>query len=71
MKFKLDDIDFAKGAGLVPVVAKDNATGKVLMLAYADKNAVKHTLDSGFAHYFSRSRGKLWKKGRTRDSSSE
>ena len=56
-------IDFAKSGGLVPVVARDNVTGRVLMLAYADENALRHTLDSGFAQYFSRSRGKLWKKG--------
>lgn len=48
---------------MVPVVARDNATGRVLMLAYADRVAVEHTLDTGFAHYFSRSRGRLWKKG--------
>lgn len=62
-KVGLADIDFAKGSGLVPVVARDSATGKVLMLAYADRDAVQRTLDSGFAHYFSRSRGRLWKKG--------
>jgi phosphoribosyl-AMP cyclohydrolase/adenine/guanine phosphoribosyltransferase-like PRPP-binding protein len=62
-KVSLAQIDFGKGDGLVPVVARDNATGKVLMMAYADKNAVQHTLESGFAHYFSRSRSKLWKKG--------
>jgi phosphoribosyl-AMP cyclohydrolase/adenine/guanine phosphoribosyltransferase-like PRPP-binding protein len=63
MKVSLARIDFGKGGGLVPVVARDNATGKVLMMAYADRNAVQHTLDTGFAHYFSRSRGRLWKKG--------
>jgi phosphoribosyl-AMP cyclohydrolase len=62
-KVGLAEVDFAKGGGLVPVVARDNATGKVLMLAYANRDAVEHTLDSGFAHYYSRSRGKLWKKG--------
>lgn len=56
-------IDFAKGGGLVPVVARDSATGRVLMLAYANKDAVQHTLETGYAHYFSRSRGKLWRKG--------
>ncbi len=62
-KVSIDDIDFAKGGGLVPVVARDNATGKVLMLAYASREAVQSTVDTGLAHYFSRSRGKLWKKG--------
>jgi phosphoribosyl-AMP cyclohydrolase/adenine/guanine phosphoribosyltransferase-like PRPP-binding protein len=62
-KVSVARIDFSKGSGLVPVVARDNATGKVLMMAYADKNAVQQTLKTGFAHYYSRSRGKLWKKG--------
>jgi len=59
----LAQIDFEKGGGLVPVVARDGVTGRVLMMAYADRDAVQHTLDSGFAHYFSRSRGRLWRKG--------
>jgi phosphoribosyl-AMP cyclohydrolase len=62
-KVALTDVDFAKGGGLVPVVARDNSTGKVLMLAYADRLAVERTIETGFAHYFSRSRQKLWKKG--------
>lgn len=56
-------VDFAKGGGLVPVVAQDALTGQVLMLAYMDEAALKATLDTGFLHYHSRSRGKLWKKG--------
>ena len=62
-KVTIDDVDFKKGGGLVPVVTRDNSTGKVLMLAYANRNALQHTIDTGFAHYFSRSRSKLWKKG--------
>ena len=62
-KVSIEDIDFGKGGGLVPVVARDNASGKVLMLAYANREAVQETVKTGFAHYFSRSRGKLWKKG--------
>lgn len=49
--------------GLLPVAATDAATGKLLMLAYANKEAVVRTLTSGKAYFFSRSRGKLWKKG--------
>jgi phosphoribosyl-AMP cyclohydrolase / phosphoribosyl-ATP pyrophosphohydrolase len=60
----LDEISF-DAAGLVPVVAQDVATGEVLMLAYADRDALQRTLATGYAHYFSRSRGKLWKKGET------
>jgi phosphoribosyl-AMP cyclohydrolase / phosphoribosyl-ATP pyrophosphohydrolase len=51
--------------GLVPVVAQDAATGGVLTLAYANREAVERTLESGEAHYYSRSRGELWRKGAT------
>ena len=51
--------------GLLPVVVQDVATGAVLMLAYADREAVEKTLSTGFAHFWSRSREKLWKKGET------
>jgi phosphoribosyl-AMP cyclohydrolase len=56
-------LDFAKGDGLVPVVTQDHLSGEVLMLAYMNENAWRKTLESGVAHYWSRSRGKLWKKG--------
>lgn len=55
--------DFAKGGGLLPAIAQDAATGEVLMLAYVNEEAWCETLRSGLATYFSRSRGKLWKKG--------
>ena len=61
----LDAIDFSKGNGLVPVITQDAENNQVLMLAYADYEAVKTTLESGFAHYHSRSRNSLWKKGAT------
>ena len=51
--------------GLVPVVAQDVATGDVLTLAYANREAVEKTLSSGEAHYYSRSRSELWRKGAT------
>ncbi|MGI8858724.1 MAG: bifunctional phosphoribosyl-AMP cyclohydrolase/phosphoribosyl-ATP diphosphatase HisIE [Rubrobacteraceae bacterium] len=51
--------------GLVPVVAQDAATGDVLTLAYANREAVKKTLSSGEAYYYSRSRNELWRKGAT------
>ena len=50
--------------GLVPVVAQD-ASGEILMVAYANEEALKKTLQTGKAHYFSRSRQKLWRKGET------
>lgn len=51
--------------GLVPVVAQDAATGDVLTLAYANREALEKTLSSGEAHYYSRSRSELWRKGAT------
>jgi len=49
--------------GLVPVVAQDATTGEVLMVAYMNAEAVQRTADSGEAWYWSRSRGRLWRKG--------
>ena len=51
--------------GLVPVVAQDAATGDVLTLAYANREAVEKSLSTGEAHYYSRSRAELWRKGAT------
>lgn len=51
--------------GLVPVVAQDDRTGRVLMVAWANREALRLTLDSGRMHFWSRSRGSLWKKGQT------
>ena len=51
--------------GLVPVVAQDVNTGEVLTLAYANREAVEKTLESGEAHYYSRSRDEFWRKGAT------
>lgn len=60
----LDRLDFAKGDGLVTVVAQDATTGDVLMLAFADREALDATLRTGEMHYRSRTRG-LWHKGGT------
>ena len=49
--------------GLIPVVVQDSSTREVLMVAYATKQALELTQKSGYAHYFSRSRSKIWKKG--------
>jgi phosphoribosyl-AMP cyclohydrolase / phosphoribosyl-ATP pyrophosphohydrolase len=49
--------------GLVPVVTQESRSGDVLMLAYANQDALERTLVTGLAHYFSRSRGALWQKG--------
>lgn len=51
--------------GLVPVVAQNDRSGAVLMVAWADREALTRTLETGFMHYRSRSRDALWKKGET------
>ncbi len=51
--------------GLVPVVAQDADTGEVLMLAYANREAVEKSIETGEAFYYSRSRDELWRKGET------
>lgn len=50
---------------LLPVVAQDHVTGEILMLAWATPEAVRRTLETGRATFFSRSRGELWEKGAT------
>ncbi len=51
--------------GLIPVIATSAATGEVLMLAYMNADALARTIETGEAHYWSRSRGQLWRKGET------
>ncbi|HSI39280.1 MAG TPA: phosphoribosyl-AMP cyclohydrolase [Xanthobacteraceae bacterium] len=50
-------------AGLITAVATDAVTGEVLMVAHMNAEALALTIETGVAHYFSRSRGRLWKKG--------
>jgi len=52
-------------AGLIAAIAVHAETGEVLMLAWMNAEALRLTLETGEAHYFSRSRGKLWRKGET------
>ncbi|WP_312144077.1 bifunctional phosphoribosyl-AMP cyclohydrolase/phosphoribosyl-ATP diphosphatase HisIE [Brevundimonas sp.] len=61
----ISQIDFAKGDGLIPAVVQDADTLQVLTLAYMDEAALRETLDSGQATFFSRSRGGRWRKGET------
>lgn len=61
----LKKLDFKKGNGLIPVVVQDAESKALLMLAYANQEALEKTLKTGYAHYWSRSRGKLWMKGET------
>lgn len=58
-------VDFGKGGGLVPVVVQDQGTKDVLMVAYANREALTLSFETGTAHYWSRSRQSLWKKGET------
>lgn len=52
-------------SGLVPVVVQDRASGDVLMVAWANAEALRKTAESGYAHFWSRSRKALWRKGET------
>jgi phosphoribosyl-AMP cyclohydrolase len=56
-------VDFDKSGGLVPAVAQDADTGQVLMLAWMNKESFEETLRTRRACYWSRSRGRLWRKG--------
>ena len=58
-------MDWKKMEGLIPVAVQDANTKEILMLAYANVEALEKTLDTGYAHYWSRSRRELWKKGET------
>jgi phosphoribosyl-AMP cyclohydrolase / phosphoribosyl-ATP pyrophosphohydrolase len=60
----LSTLDWTKGGGSVAVVAQDASTGTVLMVAYADREALAKTIETGEMHYRSRTRG-LWHKGAT------
>ncbi len=61
----MDEVDLAFDNGLLPVVARDAETDEVLMLAYANADAVARSHETGRAHYYSRSRDELWEKGAT------
>jgi phosphoribosyl-AMP cyclohydrolase len=56
-------IDFDKAGGLIPAIAQDAETGQVLMLAWMNREAYEETLRTGRACYYSRRRGRLWRKG--------
>ncbi|WP_198304273.1 bifunctional phosphoribosyl-AMP cyclohydrolase/phosphoribosyl-ATP diphosphatase HisIE [Arcobacter vandammei] len=59
----LNKIDWQKTDGLIPAIAQDSLTNEVLMLGYMNKEALELTLKTGFVHYFSRSKQRIWKKG--------
>jgi phosphoribosyl-AMP cyclohydrolase len=60
----LNRLDFSKiKHNLIPVIAQDYETNEVLMLAFANKEAISKSLSTGYLHYYSRSKKRLWKKG--------
>jgi phosphoribosyl-AMP cyclohydrolase len=63
MQKSIDDIDFEKGGGLVPIIVQDVNTKEVLTLAYSNKESLELTKKTGNSWFFSRSRNKLWMKG--------
>ena len=56
-------IDFKKNSGLVPAIIQDYKTNEVYMLGYMNETALEKTQETGFVHFWSRSRKKLWMKG--------
>lgn len=63
-KVNVDELKFDE-KGLIAAVTQDYESGEVLMQAYMNREALEKTLETGFAHYYSRSRKALWKKGET------
>ncbi len=59
------NLDFSKGNGLLPAIVQDFRSGRVLMLAYINQASWEKTLETGEAHFWSRSRQELWHKGGT------
>jgi phosphoribosyl-AMP cyclohydrolase len=60
-------IDFAKSGGLVPAIIQDHRTGEVLMLGYMNVDALAQTQASGWVHFWSRSKQRIWMKGEESD----
>jgi phosphoribosyl-AMP cyclohydrolase len=58
-------MDFSKLDGLIPAVIQDDRSGEVLMVGFMNDEALRKTRETGFATFFSRTRGKLWMKGET------
>ena len=56
-------MDYSKLNGLIPAVIQDDATREVLMVGFMNQEALDRTIESGFATFFSRTRGTLWMKG--------
>jgi phosphoribosyl-AMP cyclohydrolase len=63
MEKSIEDIDFEKSGGLVPIIVQDAITKEVLTLAYSNKESLELTKKTGNSWFYSRSRNKLWMKG--------
>lgn len=61
----IDDLDFSKGGGLIPVVVQDYNSLEVLTLAYVNREALEKTFETGYAHFYRRSFSCVLKKGET------
>ena len=61
----MDKLDFKKSGGLIPAIVQDYESKDVLMVAYINEDAWQKTIETGKAHFWSRSRNKLWLKGET------
>lgn len=59
-----EELDYNKGNGLIPVIIQDYKTGQVYMLGFMNKEAFEKTIDTGWVYFWSRSRQKLWMKGK-------
>ncbi len=62
MNSQLEGLTFDAN-GLIPAIIQDHATGQILMFAFMNQLSVDKTIETGFCHYWSRSRNKLWLKG--------
>ena len=58
-------MDYSKLDGLIPAVIQDEGTGEVLMVGFMNQEALDRTVETGYATFFSRTRGRLWTKGET------
>lgn len=57
------DLDFDKTGGMIPAIAQDFQTGRILMVGFMNREAFEKTVETGFTTFYSRSRNKLWMKG--------
>lgn len=64
-KEQIDQLDFAKGDGLIPAIVQNAVSGRVLMLGYMNREALEETIKTGKVTFWSRSKNRLWTKGET------